>query len=149
MIILWSKNFFKIQPNTQSIELWLRNKWYTFVEDWTSLVEVPYSQSFSWRTFSIFWVLPIISAVRLEMAKRSRIPTVLNGHKAIGPRIFWDVEQSDWRNGNYSLANPIWSYAFVTTYTYVWVPLHIQIYARMLATQMESEPGTICNYCGA
>ena len=54
-----------------------------------------------------FCVLPIISAVLLEMAKRSLIPTVLNGHKAIGPRNFWDVEQSDWRNGNNLLANPI------------------------------------------
>ena len=42
-----------------------------------------------------FNVLPIISGVRLQMAKRSRILTVLNGHKAIGPRNFWDVEQSD------------------------------------------------------
>ena len=101
--------FLKIQPNTQSIELRLRNKWYKFDEDRTCLVEVPHSQSFSWRTciFSIFCALPIISAVRLEMEKRSRIPTVLNGHKAIGPRNFWDVEQSDWRNGNYLLANPI------------------------------------------
>ena len=33
------------------------------------------------------------------------------------------------------------SYAFVAAYTYVWVPLHIQIYARMLATQIESELG--------
>ena len=48
------------------------------------------------RAFSRFFcVLPIISAVRLQMAKRSRILTVLNGHKAIGPRNFWDVEQSD------------------------------------------------------
>ena len=29
----------------------------------------------------------------------------------------------------------------MAAYTYVWVPLHIQMYARMLATQMESEPG--------
>ena len=47
------------------------------------------------RAFSQFFcVLPISSEVRLEMAKRSRISTVLNGHKAIGPRNFWDVEQS-------------------------------------------------------
>ena len=71
----------------QSIELRLRNKCYNFDEDRSCLVEVPHSQSFSWRTciFSIFGVLPIISAVRLEKAKRSRIPTVLKGHKAIGP----------------------------------------------------------------
>ena len=42
-----------------------------------------------------FLVLPVISAVGLEMAKKSRIPTVLNGRKAIGPRNFWDFEQSD------------------------------------------------------
>ena len=47
------------------------------------------------RAFSsFFYVLPIISAVRLEMAKRSRIPVVLNGHNAIGQRKFWDVEQN-------------------------------------------------------
>ena len=69
-----------------------------------------HSQSFSWRTciFSIFCVLPIISAVRLEMAKRSRIPTVLNGHKANGPRNCWDVEQSDWRNGISCQPNTGW-----------------------------------------
>ena len=80
----------------QSIELRLRNKWHKFDEDRTCLVEVSHSQSFSWRTciFSIFCVLPIISAVRLEMAKRNRIPAVLNAHKAIGARTFRD-EQSD------------------------------------------------------
>ena len=52
------------------------------------------------RAFSRFFcVLPIISAVRLETAKRSRVPAVLNGYKAIGPRNFWDVAQSDGRNG--------------------------------------------------
>ena len=48
------------------------------------------------RAFSRFFcVLPIISAVCLEMAKRSRIRTVLNGHKTIGLRKVWDIEQSD------------------------------------------------------
>ena len=102
--------FLKVQLNTQSIELRFRNKWCKFDENPTCLVEVPHSQSFSWRTciFSIFFCgFPIISAVRLEMAKRNRIPTVLKGYKAIKPRNFWDVEQSDSRNGNYLIANPI------------------------------------------
>ena len=60
------------------------------------------------RAFSrLFSVLPIISAVHLETDKRRRVPTVLNGLTAIGPRNFCDVKQSDRRNGNYLLANPI------------------------------------------
>ena len=43
----------------------------------------------------VFCVLLITSAVRFEMAERSRIPTVLNRYKAIGARTFLDVEQSD------------------------------------------------------
>ena len=111
----------KLQPKTQSMELQLRNNWYKFDEDRTCLVEVPHSPSFSWRTCisSIFCVLPIISAVHFEMAKRSCVPTVLKVtrglddeilgmlNKAIGPRHFWDFEESDSRNGNYLLANPI------------------------------------------
>ena len=101
--------FKKIQPNTQSIELRRRNTRYKFDEGQTCLVEVSHSQSFSWQTciFSIFCVLPVVSAVRLEVSERSRIPIVLNGHQAIGPLNLWDVLQSDRRNGNYLLANPI------------------------------------------
>ena len=68
-----------------------------FDEDRTCLVEVAHSQSFSWPTciFSIFCVPSIIFAVRLEMTRKSSIHTVLNGHKTIGPRNFWDVEQID------------------------------------------------------
>ena len=100
-----SSNLFHLLRSRSSIDCvfgWVFTKtmWGVIIEETLSLIPAVYGTSARFFAAQDFFH-PSDHLCSPSWAKRSCTPTVLNGHTAIRPRTFWDVEQSGWRNGNY------------------------------------------------